>query len=75
MASAVLDAKEEENTHNAASLPEPDHDSKWILDPDPVIKRYCQFKGLKLPSMALDKLKTHLKALNAWIEGDWDPLI
>ena len=74
MASSVLDAKVEDNTQDSNSLLGTDHDSKWILDPDPVIARYCQLKGLEFPSTAQNKLTIHLDALNAWIEGEWNPL-
>ena len=50
-----------------------ENDPRWILDPDPVIRKYCYQKGVGLPYSANDKLAVHLEALNAWVEGDWDP--
>ena len=73
MAGAALDAKEAENSQSTISLAEFD-DSKWILDPDPVLAGYCEFKGIKFPSTSQDKLEIHLRALYAWVEGEWDPL-
>jgi hypothetical protein len=47
-------------------------DQKWILDPDPVIQRYCKLKGITFPLKAEEKLKLHIESLNAWIEGTWE---
>jgi len=72
MAGAALDKNEADNPENSISLEQSD-DSKWILDPDPVLERYCVFKGIKFPSGSNDKLEMHLQALNAWVQGVWEP--
>jgi uncharacterized protein len=51
-----------------------ENDPGWILDPDPVIKKYCKLKGFGVPSGADEKLALHLDALNAWVEGEWNPV-
>ncbi len=73
LAGAALDLKETENLSNTSSPAEFD-DSRWILDPDPVLNRYCEFKGIRFPATSRDKLEIHLQALFAWVEGEWDPL-
>jgi uncharacterized protein len=49
-------------------------DPEWILDPDLVINKYCTMKGIGLPSCVDDKMKMHLKALHAWVDGEWNPI-
>ena len=73
MAGAALDVEETEHSGNTITIAEFD-DSKWILDPDPVIFRFCQLKDLNFPSTAEDKLEFHLNALYAWTEGEWNPM-
>jgi uncharacterized protein len=43
---------------------------EWILDPDPVIMKYCNLKGITFPLEADDKLELHLKALKSWMDGE-----
>tara|TARA_R110002012_G_scaffold320402_2_gene543947 strand:+ start:56634 stop:57329 length:696 start_codon:yes stop_codon:yes gene_type:complete len=47
----------------------------WVLDPDPVIEKYCQWKTIEFPLKIAQKLKLHIEALNAWADGKWNPVI
>jgi len=49
-------------------------DPGWILDPDPVIRKYCDQKKTAFPCSVDEKLAVHLEALNAWVEGEWEPV-
>ena len=44
----------------------------WVLDPDSIIMKYCQGKSIDLPSKPDQKLKLHIDALKAWVDGEWD---
>ena len=46
----------------------------WVLDPDPVIMKYCQWKTIEFPSKTEQKLKVHIEALQAWADGVWNPI-
>ena len=46
--------------------------TEWILDPDPVILKYCELKNIPFPTRTPDKLELHLQALYAWVDGKWD---
>jgi hypothetical protein len=46
----------------------------WVLDPDPVITKYCHWKTIQFPLKTAQKLKLHIEALKAWTDGKWDPV-
>lgn len=46
----------------------------WILDPNPIIVKYCLWKNIALPLETEQQLKLHIAALQAWVEGKWEPL-
>lgn len=46
----------------------------WVLDPDPIIEKYCASKNIETPTKVEQKLKFHLVAIQSWVEGKWDIL-
>ena len=46
----------------------------WILDPNPVIVKYCNLKNSSFPLEIEQQLKLHIEALQAWVDGKWDPI-
>ena len=73
MAAAALEMTEKYDPDNMINQPA-ESNADWILDPDPVVMNYCKWKNIKFPSGTEHKLEIHLKALYAWVDGEWDPL-
>lgn len=46
----------------------------WILDPNPIIVKFCHWKNIELPLETEQQLKLHIAALQAWAEGKWEPI-
>ncbi|MCM4168937.1 hypothetical protein KCTC52924_02638 [Arenibacter antarcticus] len=47
--------------------------TEWILDPDPVIVKYCNWRNIEFPAKTEQQLILHIEALKAWADGEWDP--
>jgi len=45
----------------------------WVLDPNPIIVKYCNWKNIELPIGTEQQLKLHIKALQSWADGKWNP--
>lgn len=46
----------------------------WILDPYPVMVKYCKLKNKPFPIKIEQQLKLHIKALQDWVDGKWNPV-
>lgn len=64
-------SKKQENNNILTKLNYTD----WILDPNPVIMKYCHWKNIGLALETEQKLKLHIEALKAWADGKWDPVL
>jgi uncharacterized protein len=73
MAEAVIRAQQVSDNIDIYLNNSSGNDSGWILDPDPVIKKYCEQKDVGFPYTVNEKVDVHLAALNAWVDGTWEP--
>lgn len=71
--SALKDEIYENEEKTLAKSPKKTLDySDWILDPDPIIKKYCQWKHLEIPNKVNQKFKYHIAAIQSWVTGTWN---
>lgn len=71
MATVALD-KPNSNQQSEKENPSEFNYIDWVLDPDPLIIHYCNWKNIQIPSETEQKLKLHIEALYSWANGEWD---